>query len=187
MLNRPFPHVERHVLHAAAQVELLILDVDGVLTDGGVYYAPDGGVTKRFNVQDGLGAAILRKVGISIGVITGMNVSCVEARLKDMKVADYYCGQLNKIAAFEEMQQKYALEREKIAFVGDDWIDVPAMRRSGFPVATVNAQPEVKEEALYITEKQGGEGAVREVARLLLHARGKLDDVFAEWAGGVTL
>lgn len=183
----PFPHVGADVLKAAASVSLLILDVDGVLTDGGVYYDPDGGVSKRFNVQDGLGIAILRKIGVRVGVITGMNVTCVEARLRDMKVSDYYGGQLNKIAAFEDLRQKYGLEKEQIGYVGDDWIDIPVMRRAGFPVATANAQPEVKPEALYVTERRGGDAAVREVARLLLHARGGLDAALTEWADGIIL
>jgi 3-deoxy-D-manno-octulosonate 8-phosphate phosphatase (KDO 8-P phosphatase) len=184
-LARPFSRVGADVLRAAAGIGLLVLDVDGVLTDGGVYYSPDGGVSKRFSVQDGLGMAILRRTGIRVCVITGMSVSCVEARLSDMGVVDYYCGQLNKIGAFEELRTKYGFAYEQIAYVGDDWIDIPVMRLAGLPIATANAQPEVKPAARYVTEKCGGDGAVREVVRLLLHARGRLDTELAEWSDGI--
>lgn len=185
LFTEPFPGVCDDTLRAASAVGLLVLDVDGVLTDGGVYYNPDGCISKRFNVQDGLGIAILRRLGLRVGVITGMAVSCVEARLNDMGIVDYYGGQLNKIAAYEDMRLKYGLEYSQIAYVGDDWIDIPVMRLSGFPITTANAQPEVKPFAKYVTENRGGDGAVREVARLILHSKGQLETAFTEWSNGI--
>lgn len=164
-----------------ADVKLLILDVDGVLTDGGLYYATDGSVTKRFDVQDGLGITAARKFGLKTAVITGQNQPCVAARLRDLKVDDYFAGFIDKRESCAALKERHGLRKEEIAFLGDDWIDIPVMRAVGVPLAVANARPETKREALYVTEASGGRGAVREAIRLIFHCRNQLDQVFNAW------
>ena len=165
-----------------ARVKLLILDLDGVLTDGGLYYGADGGVTKRFNVQDGLGIEIARNSGLlRFAVITGMDKPSVAARMRDMHIDDYFHGLTDKREACEIVRERYALAVEDLAFMGDDWIDIPVMARVGVPLAVGNAQPETKAAALYVTQAHGGNGAVREAIRLILYCKGQLDNVFAAW------
>jgi len=173
------------VLEAARRVSLLVLDVDGVLTDCGLYYDAAGNVCKRFNVQDGLGMHIARQAGISVAVITGQAVAAVDARMRDLGVSDYYPGCSDKRDSFAELLRKYALSSDQAAYVGDDWVDLPIMAQVGFPVAVANAQPEVLAAACYCTRARGGEGAVREVVRLLLHSRGVLRQLADQWKDGV--
>ena len=170
------------VRYRLAKVKLLVLDLDGVLTDGGLYYGPDGGVAKRFNVQDGLGIEIARQSGLlRFAVITGMDKPSVAARLRDLHIDDYFPGVVNKWESCESLRQRYDLAKEEVAFLGDDWIDIPVMARVGVPLAVGNAQPETKDVAVYVTHAHGGNGAVREVIRLILYCKGQLDNVFAAW------
>lgn len=164
-----------------ADVRLLILDVDGVLTDGGLYYATDGSVTKRFDVQDGLGIALARKFGLRTAVITGQDQPCVAARLRDLKVDDYFPGLMDKRESYAAVKERHGLRKEEVAFLGDDWIDIPVMRAVGAPLAVANARPEAKREALYVTEASGGRGAVREAIRLIFYCKNQLDQVFSAW------
>lgn len=165
-----------------AKIKLCVLDVDGVLTDGGLYYGPDGGVTKRFHVQDGLGIEIARQSGaLQFAVITGMDKPSVAARLRDLNIDEYYPGFLDKRESFEAAREKHGFAREEVAFVGDDWIDIPVMALAGVGIAVGNARPEVKAAALYVTEATGGNGAVRETVRLILYCKGLLDQVFDTW------
>lgn len=180
-MQAPFADVGAQVLEAAAAVSLLIMDVDGVLTDGGLYYGPDGLISKRFNVQDGLGLTLLKQAGIPRAVITGQDQPCVEKRLQDLDIEGYYPGCFDKRESYESLRLQYGLEHRQVAYIGDDWIDIPLLRRVGFPIAVANAQPEVKDCAMYVTKERGGHGAVREVARLLLHSRGLLETMVDTW------
>lgn len=164
-----------------AKIKLLILDVDGVLTDGGLYYAEDGSVTKRFNVHDGSGIALARRSGIHVAVITGHDKPAVAARMRDLRVDDYFPGLTDKRESYEIIRQRYGLEPEEVAYLGDDWIDLPVMGLVGAPLAVANAQPEVAARAVYVTKRRGGDGAVRETIRLILFCRGELDRAFAAW------
>ena len=161
----------------AQAVKLVVLDCDGVLTDGGLYYDHDGNVMKRFNVLDGLGIKAAQKCGITIAVITGLDAKSVATRMNDLGIVDYYAGHLKKVACIEEIKNKYQLEWEEIAYVGDDWIDIPPMRKVGLPIAVANAMPEVKELALMQTENSGGHGAVREALNFIMHSQGSLEDI----------
>lgn len=178
-----FATLPRDVRDRIAGVKLCILDVDGVLTDGGLYYGPDGGVIKRFNVQDGLGVHIARQSGLlRFAVITGMDKPCVAARIHDMGLEeDYYPGCLDKREHFEAVRARYCCTRNETAFIGDDWIDLPVLKLAGVPLSVANAQPEVKAAALYVTAASGGNGAVREALRLILYCKGQLDQVFTDW------
>ncbi|MCC8194544.1 MAG: HAD hydrolase family protein [Deltaproteobacteria bacterium] len=165
-----------------AKAKLVVLDVDGVLTDGGVYYGPDGGVTKRFNVQDGLGIEVARQSGLlRFAVITGMDKPAVAARLHDLHIDDYFPGLTDKRESCEIVRKRHGFTNEEVAFIGDDWIDIPVMTHVGVPLAVGNAQPETKAAAVYVTQAHGGNGAVREAIRLILHCKGQLEHVFAAW------
>lgn len=157
----------------AARIKMLVLDVDGVLTDAGVYYGPSGCEFKRFNTQDGLGLKLLLRAGIQVGVITAAKSKAVAARMKDLGIIDYAEGIDKKLPVLDSMRTKYNLAWDEIAYVGDDWVDLGPLKKVGLPVAVANAQPEVKDCASYITEARGGDGAVREVAKLILTAQDK--------------
>ena len=169
-------------VHAASDIRLLVLDVDGVLTDGGLYYDLQNQVMKRFDVQDGLGIKIAQKAGINVAVITGLDSPAVASRVKDLGITDYYAGYLDKRACLEELKNRYQLEWEQMAYLGDDWVDLSVMDMVGLPLAVANAQPEVKNIANYVTTAKGGQGAVREVIRHLLMAQGKYEAVLAAWS-----
>ncbi|WP_419783549.1 KdsC family phosphatase [Maridesulfovibrio sp.] len=167
----------------AEQIKLLILDVDGVLTDGGLYYDHEGNVTKRFNVQDGLGIKFAQQAGIDLAVITGLNHGAVEKRVTELGITDYYPGQRDKLPFYEKLLKEKGLKDEEVAYMGDDWIDVPVMLRVGLPMAVRNAQPEIFGISKWISSRKGGRGAVREAISFILDAQGKLDAIWKEWAG----
>ncbi|MDL2316110.1 HAD hydrolase family protein [Desulfovibrio sp. OttesenSCG-928-A18] len=169
-------------IQAAVDIRMLVLDVDGVLTDGGLYYDLQNQVMKRFDVQDGLGIKIAQRAGIGIAVITGLDSPAVAARVRDLGISDYYAGFLDKRACLEEIRARHNLQWEQMAYLGDDWVDLSVMDMVGLPMAVANAQPEVKNIANYITTAKGGQGAVREVIRHLLMAQGKYDAVLAAWS-----
>ena len=176
-----FGPVSSEVLQRLARVKLLILDVDGVMTDGGLYFDAEGRVLKRFHVQDGLGIDIARKHGIVSAVITGQDVPAVAARMRQLGIEDYYPGSGDKRESYALCRAKHGFAPEEVAFLGDDWIDLPVLNTVGVPLAVANARPEVKAAALYVTSTPGGHGAVREVIDLLLHSRGKLEVALAAW------
>ncbi len=177
-----FAALSRVVRERIARVKLLVLDVDGVLTDGGLYYNPDGTVAKRFHVHDGLGIDLAREFNFfRIAVITGHDHPSVAARMRALHVEDYFPGCTDKRESFETVRTRHSLDSEEVAFMGDDWIDIPVMMRAGAPFALANAQPEVKGAALYVTRARGGNGAVREAVRLILHCKGHYDQVFTTW------
>lgn len=169
-------------VRAAEDIRLLVLDVDGVLTDGGLYYDLQNQVMKRFDVQDGLGIKIAQQTGIIVAVITGLVSKAVESRVKDLGITDYFAGFHDKRNCLEEIRQRHNLDWKHIAYLGDDWVDLSVMAMVGLPLAVANAQPEVKNIASYVTTARGGQGAVREVIRHLLVAQGKYDAVLAAWS-----
>lgn len=167
----------------AEKIRMLILDVDGVLTDGGLYYDHEGNVTKRFNVQDGLGIKFAQQAGLELAVITGLNHGAVEKRVSELGITEYYPGQKEKLPFYEKLLNEKGLTDEEVAYIGDDWIDAPVMVRVGLPMAVKNAQPEIFGVARWISSKEGGHGAVREAVSFILTAQGKLDKIWKEWAG----
>lgn len=166
---------------SAKSVKLLILDVDGVLTDGGLYYDHEGRVSKRFNVQDGLGIKLAQAVGLDIAVITGLNHKAVEIRVRELGIKDYYAGNFEKVPLLEELRTKKGLELNQIAYLGDDWVDLGVMKRVGLPMAVSNAQPEVLQAASWVSGKPGGHGAVREAIAFILDRQGILEDALKRW------
>lgn len=161
----------------AKRVKMLLMDVDGVLTDGKLYYTQEGEEIKVFNVRDGLGIKLIQKAGIKTGVISGRNSKPLINRLRELGVEEIYLGHNEKLPAFEEILKKNHLSYGEVAFIGDDYVDVPILRRVGFPIVVCDAPKVVKETALYITKAKGGEGAVREAIEYLLELRGELKEM----------
>lgn len=149
-------------------LKYLILDVDGVLTEGQLYYSAEGETLKAFSVHDGMGIKLLQSAGIKVGIISGRNSKALEVRLKELGAEDIYMGELDKREAFERILSTHSLSEREVGFVGDDLVDIPILERVGLPVAVRNAVEEVKKRAVYVTRREGGKGAVREVAELIL-------------------
>ncbi|CAB5497934.1 3-deoxy-D-manno-octulosonate 8-phosphate phosphatase (EC [Bathymodiolus thermophilus thioautotrophic gill symbiont] len=158
------------------KIQLIIFDVDGVLTDGGLYFTEDGAEFKRFNSLDGHGIKMLKDNGVEVAVITARDSKTVAYRMKNLGIAHFYQGQSDKVVAFSDLLQKLNLSADEVAYVGDDVIDLPVMTKVGFAIAVANAHDTVKQYANLITEKSGGHGAVREVCDFILKAQGKFDD-----------
>lgn len=155
------------------KIKLLLLDVDGVLTDGKIVYDSRGRDMKFFDVNDGLGVYMLKKAGIPTVLITAKGSKSIRPRAKDMQVAAVFQDISPKIAALDKITKKFNVSPEEICFVGDDLVDLCLMKKVGFPVAVFNAVPEIKQFASYITLKEGGSGAVREISELILKSQGK--------------
>lgn len=169
----------------ASRIKLLLMDVDGVLTDGKVYIlpGPDGTLaeTKGFDTQDGIALQWLSWKGIKTGLISGRDSPATEARARQAKFAYIYQGHIEKIPIVEEILADAGLEPDQVAYIGDDLTDVVVMRRVGLAIAVANARPEVKRLAHYVTEAAGGAGAVREVCELLLKAQGKWQELLDKY------
>ena len=157
------------------KVKLLILDVDGVLTDGRIIWTSSAEEVKFFNVQDGVGIILAHRVGLKIAIISARKSKVTEIRAKELKITDCYQIVENKLITYKELIDKYKLADEEVAYIGDDLHDIPVLRRVGFAVAVANAQDEAKKVAHYVTEKEGGKGAVREVINIILKAKGLWD------------
>jgi len=173
------------VTRRAARVRLLLMDVDGVLTDGKLYNLPDASgkvvETKAFDSQDGIALQWLNWKGIQAGVISGRVSPAVDERCRQCKIAYVYQGHIEKIPVFEEIMAKAGVTAEEVAYVGDDLTDLVIMRRVGLAIATANSRPEAKRCAHWVTQAEGGRGAVREVVELLLKAQGHWDDILRKY------
>ncbi len=156
---------------------MLILDVDGVLTDGSIILDPSGQEYMIFNVQDGFGIKMLQNCGLKIGIITGRTSEVVKRRAHDLGIDALFQGYANKIDAYAQIKATYELNDEDIAYIGDDLYDLPIIEQAGFSAAVANARNEVQTKANYVTECSGGRGAVREVSDLILKAQDKWNEV----------
>jgi 3-deoxy-D-manno-octulosonate 8-phosphate phosphatase (KDO 8-P phosphatase) len=156
-----------------AKIKLLLLDVDGVLTDGRIIYDNNGSETKAFDVKDGQGIKLLQRAGIQVGIITGRQSGVVTRRAAELGIELVYQDAKDKCLPFMEILEKLAMTPEEVAYVGDDIVDLPVMRRVGFAVAVADAMDDVKPFAHMITKRPGGRGAVREVCDLLLKETGR--------------
>ena len=155
------------------KIKLLLLDVDGVMTDGRIIYDNDGGETKAFDVKDGHGLKLLQRAGIRVGIITGRQSAIVARRAAELGIELVYQGAKDKSLPFKEIMQKLALAPEEIAYVGDDIVDLPVMRKVGFAVTVADAVDDVKPFADMVTKRPGGRGAVREICDFLLKESGR--------------
>jgi len=165
----------------ARAVKLLILDADGVLTDGRIVYTDRGEEVKAFNVKDGHGLKLLMRAGIRVAIITGRNSPAVEHRARDLGIDRVFQKALNKIETYEELRATEKLRDEEICMVGDDLPDLPVLRRCGFAVAVADSVEDVKRAADYVTSKEAGKGAVREVCDIILKAQGLWETVTARY------
>jgi 3-deoxy-D-manno-octulosonate 8-phosphate phosphatase (KDO 8-P phosphatase) len=168
--------VSAEELHERARhIRLLVLDVDGVLTDGTLYFSAVGEELKTFNIQDGLGIKMLRDAGVEVAIITGRRHLAVERRAENIGVSRVLQGIDDKLAALLQLTGELALSPESVACVGDDLPDVPLLRRCGLAVSVPQAPARVRQVAHYVTQAGGGRGAVREVCELILEAQGNLE------------
>jgi 3-deoxy-D-manno-octulosonate 8-phosphate phosphatase (KDO 8-P phosphatase) len=172
---------EAELLARAARVRLVLLDVDGVLTDGRLYFAEDGQELKTFDTQDGHGIKMLQQAGVTVAIITGRNTKLVERRARNLGVAHLMQGREDKLVALRELAADVGVALGHIAYVGDDWPDLPAIRAVGLGVAVANAHAELRNHAAYTTRLEGGRGAVREVCDLILKAQGRYDAALAPY------
>jgi 3-deoxy-D-manno-octulosonate 8-phosphate phosphatase (KDO 8-P phosphatase) len=168
-------------LSRAKRIRLLVLDVDGVLTDGGLYYDAKGEIIKRFHVQDGLGIKMAQAAGIKVAVITGLSSEAVHARMRELGIEEYHDGFKEKVPIIERMAQEHGFDYSELAYLGDDWVDAGPLARVGLAMAVADAQPEILDMAHWVSTRPGGQGAVREAVNFLLKAQGKLDTVFKTW------
>jgi len=157
-----------------AAIRLLVLDVDGVMTDGRLHYDAEGREAKVFHVHDGHGIKQVMRAGIEVAVISGRHSKAVEMRMTELGIEHVRLGQENKHEAFTEITTQLGIAPETVACVGDDEPDLPIMQAAGLGIAVADAQPVVLEHADWCTTRGGGRGAVREVCNLLIAARGKL-------------
>lgn len=181
------PSHPRPILRRASRVRLLLMDCDGVLTDGQVFFLPSGdgkvAETKGFDCHDGIALTWIRRAGLDTGIITGRGGLAVQERARSSGMRYLVEGRTDKLASFNEILEDAGLEASQVAFVGDDVTDLPLLRRVGLAVATANARPEVRESVHLVTEAYGGHGAIREVVELLLKAQDRWDDILARYRG----
>ena len=169
------------ILEKAANIKLVIFDVDGVLTDGSLFIGDDGQEYKAFNSKDGHGMRMLQDGGVDIAIITGRVSNVVEHRVKELGIKYVYQGKRQKLPAYEELLQSVNLEHDQIAYVGDDVVDLPVMSQVGLAICVQDAHPYVKRHSHWITDRAGGQGAARDVCELILEAQGKLDALLASY------
>ena len=167
----------------ASKICMLILDVDGVLTDGKLYFDHSGNEMKAFNTRDGMGMKALQKVGIEVAVITGRKSEAVTQRMTQLGIKHVYQGREDKLDAFLDLLEITGLDAQQTCFAGDDWIDLPVLIRAGLAISVADAEDRVKQQAHWITRRNGGDGAVREICNLILAAQEKdriiLDEILA--------
>jgi len=165
----------------AAQVRIMIFDVDGVLTDGKMHWNADGEVMKSFYVHDGLGIQLLQKMGIATAIISARNTPIVVKRAADLGITHIYQGNHDKRITFQQLLDDTGIAAHECGFIGDDIIDLPLFSRVGFAVGVANGHNEVRRRAHYVTQAAGGAGAVREICDFILQAQGKYDAALAPY------
>jgi 3-deoxy-D-manno-octulosonate 8-phosphate phosphatase (KDO 8-P phosphatase) len=172
----------------ASKIKLLLMDVDGVMTNGKLYHLPDaeGNMieTKGFDSQDGIALQWMQWKGLRTGVISGRESPGTAERARQLKMNYVYQGHIEKVPILEQIMADAQLTPEEVAYMGDDLTDLVVMRRVGFAIAVANARPEVKREAHYVTEASGGSGAVREVVEFILDARGFWPEILEKYEAG---
>lgn len=178
---QPALNFSPELLLCAQGVKVVFFDVDGVLTDGGLYMTEAGETLKRFNILDGMGLKLLQKAGITPAVITGRDSPALRARLQALGIAHAHFGTENKRPAAESTLQALGLDWNAAAGMGDDWPDLPVLRRVALSCAPANAHAEVRAQARYVTQARGGHGAARELCDLLLVASGRYAGLLQEY------
>jgi len=169
------------ILERARRVRLAIFDVDGVLTDGSIFIGDNGLEYKAFNSRDGHGMVMLRQTGVTLAIITGRSSEVVRIRMASLGINHLYQGIQDKLMAYEELKQDLGLADEAIAYVGDDVVDLPVLRRAGLAVAVADAHPLVQRHAHWQTRSAGGRGAARDFCELIMEAQGTLEAMMARY------
>ncbi|SCZ50602.1 3-deoxy-manno-octulosonate-8-phosphatase KdsC [Thiohalomonas denitrificans] len=169
------------ILEKAARIRLVIFDVDGVLTDGSLFIGDDGQEYKAFYSRDGHGMKMLQASGVEIGIITGRTSEVVRLRMESLGIRHVYQGRMEKLPAFEDLLAASGVLAEEVAYVGDDIMDLPVMRRAGLAVAVQDAHALVKKHSHWITPNPGGRGAGRDICELVMEAQGTLDTQLAHY------
>ncbi len=173
----------KNSLAKAKKVKLLLLDVDGVLTDGSITYSDEGIELKTFNSKDGFGLNLLRKAGVEVGIITARSSKALIRRCQDLKIDHLYQGRRNKVETFTEVITELGLTAEDVAYMGDDWLDLPLLARVGFSATVADAVAEVKEVVDFTSRFNGGQGGVREVCDLIVEAKGMYEGFLDQYLG----
>lgn len=163
-------------------IRMLLMDVDGVLTDGQLLFDADGRELKAFSAYDGLGLSMARGVGLLCGIITARHSTVVAHRAAELKLDEVHQAAGDKLAVFVSVCRKRELALSQVAFIGDDWTDLPTLQRAGFSACPANAVPEVRARVDYVTRRRGGHGAVRELVELLLKAQGRWADAIERFS-----
>ncbi|WP_248321082.1 HAD family hydrolase [Caballeronia sp. Sq4a] len=177
MAQKPFP-AER-----ASRIKLMVFDVDGVFTDGSLYFSAEGDTMKSFNSLDGHGVKLLERIGVQTAIITGRQSGIVAGRAKELGITHLYQGVADKTVALAQLLDATGISAAECGYMGDDWPDLAVMRRCGFAAAPANAHAEVKERVHWVTEARGGHGAVREVCDAILRAQNRYDALLAAALG----
>jgi 3-deoxy-D-manno-octulosonate 8-phosphate phosphatase (KDO 8-P phosphatase) len=172
---------EKELQGIAKDVKLLILDVDGVLTDGSIILDNEGNELKLFNVRDGHGIKMLVRAGVQVALITGRHSRVVERRARELGITEVYQRCHIKTVAFDHLIEKYGITEKEVAYVGDDVVDIPIFKRVGISIAVNDAADEARDHAAVVTRHPGGKGAVREVCDFLLKAKGLWESVTKEY------
>jgi 3-deoxy-D-manno-octulosonate 8-phosphate phosphatase (KDO 8-P phosphatase) len=175
------PPFDPLLLERAAKIQLLVLDVDGVLTDGRLYFDNHGNEMKAFSTRDGLGLKAVQSIGIALAVITGRESRIVADRAASLGIEHVYQGQDDKLTAYHELLHKTGLQDEQVCYAGDDWIDLPLLLRAGLAVSVPDAGDDIKNQCHWVTPQRGGEGAVRNLCELLLEAHNAKDALLARY------
>lgn len=168
--------MKKKLTEKAKKIEALLFDVDGVMTDGKIYCSESGETLKAFNVADGLGIKLLRDFNVITGVISGRDSGALRYRLTELSIEHLYLGAADKLEPFEQFLEKANLIPEQVAFIGDDLPDLPILTRCGLAISSRNGCKEVRSKVDYITERQGGDGSIREVVELILKSKDLWDD-----------
>ena len=169
--------ITKKIKEKAKNIELLIMDVDGVLTPGNMVYADSGEQVKLFNVQDGFGLMLLKKAGLKSAIVTAGSSGAVDKRAETLKIDKVYQSAMDKGIAYDTLKKEFSLSDEQICFIGDDLIDLPILKRVGFSCCVANGHKDIFRYADYITKLTGGKGAVREVIDIILKSKGLWDRV----------
>ena len=173
--------MKKDLIEKLKKIKMLILDVDGVMTDGRIVMDDGGHEIKNFDVHDGHGLKMIQRYGIRVVLLTGRKSDVVTHRAHDLGIKDVYQGSLNKKEVLEKILKKFRLPADVAAFLGDDIVDIPVLKRVGFSAAVADALDVVKKSANYVTKSAGGHGAVRELCELILQAQGKWPEIASKY------
>ena len=172
---------DRKVESRAAKIRMIVLDVDGVMTDGRSYINSDGVEVKAFDIRDGFGIVMARRAGLEFGIITGLMSPIVEHRAEQLRIDEVHEGFIDKDLVLKEIISRNNIDASEVAYMGDDLFDIPALKLAGLSAAPADARPEVIKEVDWVSSSDGGRGAVRELIEMIMKAKGIWDDNYRKY------